>query len=287
MTSFTKKLFLTLDMIKFQHSIFALPFALTSLFFATQGRPSLRQFILIVLCMVTARNAAMSFNRIVDRDIDRANPRTQNRPIPRGELSLRFSIGFCVFNALLFIFITGFFNHLTFLLSPLALAIVLAYSLTKRFTHATQFFLGLALGVSPLATWIAVTGTLTVFPILLGVGVFFWVAGFDLIYSCQDVAFDRQHGLKNLVVRLGINNALLLAKILHALCVVSFILAGRSLGLGASYFAGIIFITMVLIYEHTLVRPNDLSRVNVAFFTLNGYVSLSFFGFSLLQIYWK
>ena len=184
--NFFKKLNLTLEMIKFKHSLFALTFALTSLIFSSQGLPNILTFFVIVLCMVTARNAAMSFNRIVDRDIDALNPRTSSRPLASGTLSLNFSKVFCLSNAILFMALSSYFNWLSFLLSPLALFIVLGYSLTKRFTHFTQFFLGLALGISPLAVSIAITGTLSLFSILLGCAVFFWVSGFDLIYSCQD-----------------------------------------------------------------------------------------------------
>lgn len=285
LATFTRKLALTLDMIKFKHSVFALPFALTSLFFATNGKPSARQFILIVLCMVSARTAAMTFNRIVDRDIDEINPRTKSRPIPAGQLSLRFSIVFCLVACGLFIFFASLFNQLTLLLSPAALLIILGYSLTKRFTHLTQFFLGLALGISPLATWIAITGSISPFPALLGAGVFFWVAGFDLIYSCQDYDFDKANDLKNLVVKIGVAKALTLSKMLHGLCLAFFLLAGLNLNLRIFYLTGLIVMSGFLIYEHRIITPTDLSRVDLAFFTLNGYVALSFFIFSILEIY--
>lgn len=283
--TFLKKILLTLDMIKFQHSLFAMPFALAGLFFATHGQPSFKLFILIVLAMITARNAAMSFNRIADRDIDVLNPRTQKRPLITGELSPKFAIAFCLFNSTLFVVIASFFNQLTFILSPVVLFILLGYSLTKRFTHLTQLFLGLSLGISPIAAWIASTGSLTLFPCLIGLGVFFWVAGFDLIYSCQDLDFDKKNSLKNMTVWLGISRALLVSKLFHFLSVSFFFLTGFLGDLSFIYFTGILFITGFLIYEHSLVKANDLSHINIAFFTMNGYVSLAFLLFSLLDIY--
>lgn len=283
--SFWKKFLITLDMIKFQHSLFAMPFALVSLLYATNGQPLPEQILLIVLCMVTARNTAMSFNRIVDLDIDSKNPRTQNRPLVSGDLSMRYAKIFCLTNALLFITLAALFNPLTFWLSPLALAIVMGYSLTKRFTSYTQFFLGFALGISPLATWIAIRGEIAMFPALIGLGVLLWVAGFDLIYSCQDHDFDKINGLKNLVVTWGIKNALMLARLLHILAMLVLILAGLWQQVGLWYMTGIALMCVFLIFEHALVKPHDLSRVNAAFFTLNGYVGMCYLGFVLLDLY--
>lgn len=280
-----KKIILILGMIKFSHSIFALPFALISLFVATNGHPSVRSLLLIVFCMVTARSAAMTFNRIVDAKMDALNPRTQTRAIPSGQLSLKFCVYFCLTNCLLFLMAAYSINPLTFALSPLALVIVLGYSLTKRFTHLTQLFLGLALGIAPIATWIAATGKLSLFPILLGIGVLFWVAGFDLIYSCQDYDFDRTHNLKNLATKLGIRNSLHLSKAFHILAVLFFSVAGFSIELGAWYFVGVILVSAFLVYEHSLVSDTDLSKIDMAFFTLNGYVAVSFFLATLIDIY--
>lgn len=283
--AFVQKLALTLDMIKFPHSVFALPFALASALFAADGAPGIRQFLLIVACMVTARNAAMTFNRIVDRKIDALNPRTKTRPLAAGTLPLGFSVVFCAVNCVLFIASAALFNRLTLFLAPVAIVIVLGYSLTKRFTHYTQFFLGLALGSAPVAAWIALTGTVEPFPLYLGAGVLFWVAGFDLIYSCQDYEFDRAHGVKNLVAKHGIAAGLRIARLCHLLCALLFITAGLKAELGLWYFLGTAVIAGFLSYEHALVKPDDLSRVNAAFFTMNGVVSLSFFAFSLLEIY--
>lgn len=285
--TFWHKLKLTLGMIKVQHSLFALPFALTSLLIATHGSPTPKLFVLVVLAMITARNTAMTFNRIVDRDIDQKNPRTMNREIPSGKLSLSFAKLFCAANVLLFIVITGFINKTALALSPLALAIVLSYSLTKRFTHYTQFFLGLALGIAPIAAWIAATGTLALFPILLGLGVLFWVSGFDLIYSTLDYDFDKTNGLKNLVVKWGIKKSLWAARVLHLTSMMFIFLAGAMERLSLFYFLGGLFMTGIIAYEHKLIKPHDLSRVNMAFFTLNGYAALVFLGFVLLETTFK
>lgn len=282
---FFHKLKLTLSMIKVQHSVFALPFALISFLKATDGQPQILDLIFIVLAMITARNTAMSFNRIVDRKFDAHNPRTQSREIPSGQLSVSFSVAFCTVNALFFILISSYFNNLTLILSPIALMIVCGYSLTKRFTSFTQIFLGLSLGIAPIAAWIAATGTVNLFPCLLGVGVLFWVAGFDLIYSTMDHDYDKVNNLKNLVVKLGISRSLLLARFFHVASVMFFILAGLNLQLGWSYFLGCVFCAALMTYEHTLIKPDDLSRVNMAFFTLNGYMALGFLGFVLFDIY--
>ncbi|MBU1918425.1 MAG: 4-hydroxybenzoate octaprenyltransferase [bacterium] len=280
-----KKVYLTLGMIKFQHSIFALPFALTSVFVATAGNPGVFKVLLILFAMITARNSAMTFNRIVDRHIDKKNPRTRDRAIPSGELSLRFAFIFGLINMILFVFTSMMFNKLTFILSPLALAIILGYSLTKRFTYYTQFYLGLALGCAPVAAWIAMTGVISVFSVVLGMAVFLWVAGFDIIYSTLDYDFDRQYKLKSLVVHLGLRKALWLAGFIHLLSVIFFVCAGFVQGLHIFYYLGCLLTALLLIYEHRLVKPYDLSRVNMAFFTLNGYVSLFFLVFVLLDIY--
>lgn len=283
--SFFFRLKLVLSMIKVQHSVFALPFALTSFLFATNGRPKILDVIMIVLAMITARSAAMTFNRIADLKFDSENPRTQNRELPSGKLSLRFASIFCTVNCILFVLISYYFNALTFILSPLALLIVLGYSLTKRFTSYTQIFLGFALGIAPIAAWIAATGTVSVFSVLLGIAVLFWVAGFDLIYSSMDYQYDKARQLNNLVVKMGIKKSLLLSRFLHFISVIFFILAGVNLGLGLFYFLGCLFCAALISYEHSLVRHDDLSKVNMAFFTLNGYMALGYLGFVLLEIY--
>lgn len=282
---FKERLINVLRMIKFQHSIFALPFALTSAFLSTSGRPQTLDLTMIVLAMVTARNAAMSFNRFVDADIDKLNPRTKNREIPSGVLSKKFSLGFCLTNSVFFILLSSYFNILTLILSPIALTIILGYSLAKRFTPYTHLILGLALGITPLAAWIALTGKLALTPFFLSLAVIFWVAGFDIIYATLDEGFDRQHGVKSLVVTLGLKNSLILSKIFHALTFIFFLLICFTTLLSWFYFLGCLIVAALLAYEHSLVKPTDLSRVNKAFFTLNGFVSIIYFAFTLLDIY--
>jgi 4-hydroxybenzoate polyprenyltransferase len=274
-------------MIKFQHSVFALPFALATVLVATHGQPKIMDLIFIILAMITARNAAMSFNRIADHRLDALNPRTANREIPRGKLSLRFTVGFCIINSILFILVTSYFNRLTLILSPITLLIILGYSLAKRFTNYTQVFLGLALGIAPIAADVALTERVSAFSWFLGWAVLFWVAGFDLIYSTLDHDFDKKNGMKNLVVKLGISRALFLSRFFHGLCLVLFFLAGHQANLNWIYYFGLIVILVLLIYEHSLVKANDLSRVNMAFFTLNGYVAMVYFLFISIAIYAK
>lgn len=284
---FFKKLKLTLSMIKIQHSIFALPFALSSVFVATDGKPSILSLLMIVLAMVTARNTALTFNRIADRDIDKKNPRTKDREIPSGKLSLKFAYFFWAINSIFFILISSYFNKITLLLSPLALLIIMGYSLTKRITHFTQIFLGIALGISPIAAWIAMTGTVSAFSLFLGLGVLCWVAGFDVIYSTLDHDYDKKNNMKNMVVKWGVQKSLSISKILHLFSMFFLILGGAIQGLQLFYLLGCLLVAALLVYEHSLVKPNDLSRVNVAFFTLNGYVSLIFFVFVLLDVYFQ
>jgi 4-hydroxybenzoate polyprenyltransferase len=281
---FLKRLRLTLDMIKFEHSVFALPFALTGALLAfredgfnTQGLWWKLGW--IVVAMVGARSAAMAFNRIVDAPIDRRNPRTKNRHIPAGLLSIGFCRAFTVISSLVFMFAAWELNTLCFRLAPLALAIVFIYSYTKRFTHFSHLVLGFALGIAPAAAWIAVRGSLDPRILWLTAAVMFWTAGFDVIYSCQDYEFDCETGLFSLPRRLGIGGALMAARILHALMIASLLMLVWQLHLGALALAGVAAVAGLLIYEHGLVKPNDLSRVNAAFFTMNGWVSVLFFVF--------
>lgn len=267
---------LTLRMIKVQHTLFALPFALGSAFWASQNSIDFKFLGMIILAMLTARNTAMTFNRIVDRRFDKENPRTRNREIPSGQLSLSFAVGFCTLNAIAFIATSFYFNSLTFYLSPIALLIITGYSLTKRFTHYTQLALGFALGCAPLAAWIAKKGTLELPAICLGILVFFWVAGFDVIYSTLDHDYDKKHNLKNMVVKWGIKKSLLISKFFHFIASIFLVLGGYFQGVQGPYYFGATLIIALLIYEQSLVKAHDLSRVNMAFFTLNGYVSLLF-----------
>lgn len=278
------KLRTTLEMIKFSHSVFALPFALTAAAYATGGFPGWQPTLLIIAAMISARSAAMAFNRLVDHNFDARNPRTQDRPLPSGRLSRGFVIGFCLLMSVVFLAASASFNQLTLLLAPLVLVFLFGYSLAKRFTHYTQIWLGLALGMAPPAAWIALTGTLSAFPLFVGLGVVFWVAGFDLIYASQDHTFDQASGLKSLVVKLGIRQALLVARIFHILAILAFATAGISFGSHFFYFIGLACMAGLLIYEHTLISPDDLTRVDQAFFTANGFVAILYFIFAVTDL---
>ena len=284
------RLRLTLDMIKFEHSVFALPFALTGalLAFRQNGFDSpgiWRQLLWIVVAMVAARSAAMAFNRVIDAEIDARNPRTKMRHLPAGLLSPGFAWGFVVAASLLLFFAAFELNHLCLQLAPLALAVVFFYSYTKRFTTFSHLVLGLSLGIAPAAAWIAVRGSLDSRILLLTAAVMFWTAGFDVIYSCQDYDFDREEGLWSLPRALGIASALRVARLLHVLMVVCLVALVYTLHLGPLALAGVAAIVGLLIYEHSLVKPNDLSRVNAAFFTMNGYVSVLFLIFWAADIF--
>jgi 4-hydroxybenzoate polyprenyltransferase len=284
------RLRLTLDMIKFEHSIFALPFALTGalLAFRQNGFDAhniWRQLVWIVVAMVAARSAAMAFNRVIDTDIDARNPRTRMRHLPTGLLSPQFTWGFVVVSSLLLFFAAFELNPLCLRLAPLALAVVFFYSYTKRFTTFSHLVLGLSLGIAPAAAWIAVRGSLDPRILLLTAAVMFWTAGFDVIYSCQDYDFDREEGLWSVPRALGIGRALAVARWLHVSMVGCLLLLVPALDLGALALAGVGAIVALLIYEHSLVKPNDLSRVNAAFFTMNGYVSVLFFLFWAADIF--
>ena len=281
---FLKRLRLTLDMIKFEHSVFALPFALTGalLAFRESGFHAAHAWwtvLWIVVAMVGARSAAMAFNRLVDAEIDARNPRTKVRHIPAGLLSRSFCWGFTIAASALFLFAAWELNSLCFRLAPLALTIVFAYSFTKRFTHLSHIVLGFALGIAPAAAWIAVQGSLDPRILWLTAAVTFWTAGFDIIYSCQDYEFDRDLQLYSVPRLCGIPKALMIARALHVLMIVSLLMLVWQLQLGMLSVAGVAAIACLLIYEHGIVRADDLSRVNAAFFTMNGWVSVLFFVF--------
>ncbi len=262
-----------LRLIRFSHTIFALPFALGSLVVAAKGSPPARLLLLVLLCMVTARTAAMLFNRLVDWAIDQRNPRTRSRHLLASKIVVLIAL---VLSSALFLIGAVLINRLTLSLAPVALAIIFFYSLTKRFTDATHFFLGLALGVAPVAAWIAQTGRVELPPLILGCGVVCWVAGFDLIYATQDMEFDRREGLRSLVVRLGIARSLRLAQLLHLVMFAALIGFGLSAKLGAIYFSVIIPIAAALIFEHRSARRLDIIAINRAFFQSNAFVSAMF-----------
>ena len=284
------RLLLTLDMIKFEHSVFALPFALTGALLAFrqggfQSHGLGRQLLWIVVAMVAARSAAMAFNRLIDADIDSRNPRTKMRHLPAGLLSRGFTWAFVVAASLLLLFAAWELNPLCFRLAPLALAIVFFYSYTKRFTTFSHLVLGFCLGIAPAAAWIAVRGSLDPRILLLTAAVMFWTAGFDVIYSCQDYDFDCREGLWSLPRAVGIATALRLARWLHLGMTVCLLALVYTLHVGVLAVAGVAAIVALLIYEHSLVKAHDLSRVNAAFFTMNGYVSVLFFLFWAADIF--
>jgi 4-hydroxybenzoate polyprenyltransferase len=269
----------TLEMIKWEHSIFALPFALCGAMLAAGGMPTAAKLGWIILCMVSARSAAMAFNRIADAQIDAANPRTATRAIPAGTLSLRFAGIFVAVACALFVLGAANLNRATLYLSPVALAIVLLYSYTKRFTRWSHLVLGFALGMAPAAAWIAVRGSLDPRILLLTAAVTFWVGGFDVLYACQDIDFDRANGLNSIPQALGIPRALTLARVLHLLMLGLLLALVIVFGLGKLAMAGVIVVALLLAYEHSLVSSNDLSRLNAAFFTMNGVIAVVFFVF--------
>lgn len=273
-----------LSLIKFSHTVFALPFALLGFFLAVQhqgGAMPWRTLLLVLLCMVFARSAAMAFNRYLDRDIDERNPRTRNREIPSGVIKPRAALVFVLVNSLLFVLSAWFINLLCFALSPVALAVILGYSYTKRFTFLCHFVLGLGLALAPTGAWLAVTGRFDWLPLLYSGVVLLWVSGFDIIYALQDEDFDRDQRLYSMPVAVGKQAALRLSSALHLLCALLVLTAGLWLhyriprlgwlhGAGAGIFVGLLF------YQHTLVSASDLSRVNLAFFTTNGIASVVF-----------
>jgi len=269
-------------LVRFSHTVFALPFALASVALAWPSHPlTLRVFLWILVAMVGARSAAMGFNRLADRHFDTLNPRTQNWELPQGKVKVWEAILLTVAASLVFLIAAFQLNIVCFVLSPLALAIVFFYSLTKRFTWASHLFLGLALSLAPMGAWLAVSGspidlTELVIPFFLGLGVLFWLAGFDVIYSLQDHEFDRHQGLHSIPVRFGVARALKLSTFFH-LCTVFFLgLVGLTARMGLVYWLGFAAITVILFWEHRIVKPNDLSRIGRAFFEFNAYVSIGY-----------
>ena len=268
-----------LEMIKFEHSVFALPFALVgALLAAREGRslPSWRQIFWIVVAMVGARSAAMTMNRIADIEYDRRNPRTANRALATGELSIGFAWMFTIIASAVFVLAAWQLNPLALKLSPVALAILFFYSYTKRFTAWSHFVLGFCLGISPAAAWIAIRGSLDARMLILCAAVTLWVGGFDVLYACQDVEFDKSAGLHSIPKKLGIAKALVFARAMHVVMVALLLWLAWSFRLAWPAWVGIGVVAALLAYEHSLVKPNDLSKMNAAFFTVNGYISLLF-----------
>src|SRR3954470_8713907 len=274
----------TLEMIKWEHSIFALPFALCGAMLAARGVPTAHQIIWIIIAMVAARSAAMSFNRLADVSIDAANPRTRTRALPAGALTRNFVTSFVIVSSAIFVLAAWELNRLAFLLSPVALAVLLLYSYTKRWTRWSHLVLGFALGIAPAAAWIAVRGSLDPRILLLTAAVTFWVAGFDVLYACQDYEFDQQAGLHSLPRYCGIGKAMWIARLFHLSMLVLLVALVWVFGLGALTMAGVFTVLLLLAYEHSLVSKNDLSKLNAAFFTMNGIISVIFFVFLALDL---
>jgi len=269
----------TLEMIKWEHSIFALPFALCGAMLAASGFPSVHQLLWIIVAMIAARSAAMAFNRWADAAIDAANPRTSTRALPAGHLSSAFVVTFVAVSSAVFVLAASQLNRLALLLSPVALAVLLLYSYTKRVTRWSHLVLGFALGIAPSAAWIAVRGSLDPRILLLTAAVTFWVGGFDVLYACQDYDFDRQAGLYSVPRFLGVRGALWVARSFHLVMVGFLVGLLIVFAMGKLAACGVLVVILLLVYEHSLVRPHDLSKLNAAFFTMNGVISVLFFGF--------
>ena len=273
--------------IKIQHTIFALPFAIMSAFIAAKGFPQTEKIIWIVVCMVGARSAAMAFNRVLDARFDAKNPRTQDRALPAGRVDIRSYWLFLIVSSAIFIFAANMLNSLALYLSPVALLIVFFYSFTKRFTAYSHFWLGLAIAISPVGAWVAIREEISFSSLILGAAVIFWLVGFDILYSCMDVEFDRSSGLKSIPQKFGIENALRIAFASHGVMVLFLLGLLLFVGqLGVLYSIGVVVVAILLFYEHSLVRPDDLSRINIAFFNINGIISLGLMVFVIIDCVW-
>ena len=271
------------DLVVLPHTVFALPFAVSSFLLARRANllsgietPVLGPLVLIVLAVFFARSAAMGFNRLVDAKLDAKNPRTEGREIPSGKLGAGQVLGLVLVSSGLFVFVSGLLGWHCLVLSPLVLGILLGYSLTKRFTEYSHFALGLALACAPGGAWWVLRPEVEFLPLVMMATVVLWVGGFDILYSCQDVEFDRREGLHSIPAKLGVSAALRLARAVHLLAFIGFLSVGLSAGLGGSYFAGVLLIGFMLIAEHMIIKPRDLSRINRAFFTFNGFISLGY-----------
>jgi len=273
------------EFVKIQHSVFALPFALLSAAVAGKNGLSASQILWIVAAMVGARSSAMGFNRIADRHLDALNPRTTGRSLPSGRLSLLEAWVFVIASTALFVFSAAKLNRLALMLSPAALAVIWGYSFTKRFTALSHLVLGLALGIAPAGAWIAIRGSLELPAVILSAAVIFWVAGFDIIYACQDYSFDKRHGLHSIPARFGIATALKISEAMHIVTLLLFVWLKYVVGFGWIYTAALLAAGALLFVQHRMVRPDDLSRADAAFFTANGFLSLAFSGMAILDIY--
>ena len=273
--------------IKIQHTVFALPFAVMSAFIAAGGLPETEKLAWIVVCMLGARSAAMAFNRIIDARFDAKNPRTQGRALPSGRVDKNSYWLFLIVFSLVFIFSAGMLNQLALYLSPLALIIIFFYSLTKRFTLYSHFWLGLAISIAPIGAWVAIREEISFVSLLLGAAVVFWLVGFDILYSCMDVKFDRENNLKSIPQRFGVQNALRIAFASHVLMILFLVVLLQFVAeLGVLYSVGVFIVAGLLIYEHSLVKPDDLSKINIAFFNMNGIISIGLMFFVIADYIW-
>ena len=274
-----------LSFVRFSHSVFALPFALTGALLASREHPvTWRHIVWIVVCMVTARSAAMGFNRLVDARFDAANPRTASREIPSGRMSIAEATGFVLVMSAAFVAAAGQLSRLCLFLSPVALVLIFWYSLAKRYTWATQLFLGLAMAIAPVGGWLAAGGGAGWEPWLLGLAIGLWVGGFDVLYACQDLDVDRRQHLRSIPVRFGIARSLWISRAMHVATIVCLGLLGVISGLGVVYFFGVAAVAALLVYEQSLVNANDLSNVKLAF-DLNGYVGILYFLITAISVY--
>lgn len=281
------------SLIRFSHTVFALPFALAAVALAWPSHPvTPRVFVWILVAMVGARSAAMGFNRLADRRFDALNPRTQSWELPQGKVRVGEAVALTVGAALVFVYAAFQLNWLCFVLSPVALTIIFFYSLTKRFTWASHLFLGLSLSLAPIGAWLAVSGPPNSLselstPFFLGLAVLFWLAGFDVIYSLQDYEFDGRHGLSSIPVRFGVRRSLQFSSLFHVLTVIFLAMVGLSAGMAIIYWAGLAVVSTILLWEHRLVKPDDLSRINRAFFDFNAYVSVGYFAITVGDLLWR
>ncbi len=281
MSAVVQKITLYLRMIKFSHSIFALPFAFTAALIAASGIPAARQIFWIVVAMVGARSGAMGLNRIIDRKIDAANPRTAGRELPRGVIGVGETVLFVAISFGVMVYAAYMLNPLCLVLSPLAIAVLFLYSYTKRFTWSSHFVLGLSISAAPLGSWIAVKGSFDPAILPLVCAVIFWLAGFDVLYALQDIEFDRSHGLYSIPKRFGVRKSLYLSRSFHAISFFLLVADGLIFGLGGLYMAGMFITGGLFIYEHSMIKENDLSKLDMAFFNMNGYISMTIFLFTL------
>ncbi len=279
-----EQLRLFLELIKFPHTIFALPFAFTGAILAAEGIPSGEKLFWILIAMVGARTGAMGVNRLVDKELDALNPRTADRALPRRLIDSRTVLLFVIVAFALFVFAAAQLNRFSLLLSPVAIALMVSYSFTKRFTSLSHLVLGCCLACAPIGAWIAVRGDLTIAPLLLGLAVLLWVAGFDILYSLSDIDFDREHRLYSIPVRLGVRTGMRVSLLFHTAVPLLLGLLGHLLQLGSVYYGGLFLILLLLAYEHGMLRRHGLKRLDVAFFNVNGIISLTFFTFTFLDL---